>query len=162
MLFQPIAEQLTEAGVEFVVIGGVAANLLGSPRLTYDFDVCYAPNPQNRARLAALLKTWKAYMRGVEPGLPWTMDARQFEISPVMTLTTTLGDLDVMDKVAGVGEYADVLSASIEVDVDGLRLRILDLPALIKAKRATSRQKDRDQLPGLEALLELRERRAES
>jgi hypothetical protein len=62
-----------------------------------------------------------------------------------------------MDSVGGVGDFAAVLAASAELDVgDGLRCPVLGLPALIRAKRATRRRKDVDQLPELEALLELR------
>lgn len=66
-----------------------------------------------------------------------------------------------MDRVLGVGQYEAVLARSIEVAYRDVRLRVLDLPALIAAKRATGRPKDRDQLPELEALLELREGRGD-
>ncbi len=128
-------------------------------RPTFDLDICYDPAPDNCARLAAALARWNAYLRGVEAGLPFVMDARQLRISPVMTLTTSVGDLDVMDRVAGVGDYPLVLASSVEAVVGETRFRILDLPALIKAKRAANRQKDREQLPELEALLELRRRK---
>lgn len=149
---------LVEARVRFVVIGGVAAGLHGAGRATFDLDICYDPSEGNRERLARVLAGWGAYLRGVEPGLPFTMDARQFLITPVMTLTTSTGDLDVMDRVAGVGDFATVLSRSVETLVGDVSFRILDLPALVAAKRASRRPKDLAQLPELEALLELRKR----
>lgn len=155
-LFQSQIDELVRADVRFVVIGGVAAGLHGMARATFDLDICYDPEPDNRAHLATVLARWKAYLRGVEAGLPFVMDARQLQITPVMTLTTSLGDLDVMDRVAGVGEYAAVLANSVETMVGDTRIRILDLPGLISAKRAANRPKDREQLPELEALLELR------
>lgn len=155
-LFQSQIDALVQADVRFVVIGGVAAGLHGMARATFDLDICYDPAPDNRQRLAEALAKWSAYVRGVEPGLPFVMDPRQLEISPVMTLTTSLGDLDVMDRLEGVGDFAAVLENSVETLVGATRFRILDLPALIRAKRATSRQKDREQLPELEALLEIR------
>jgi hypothetical protein len=155
-LFQSQIDALVRADVRFVVIGGVAAGLHGLARATFDLDICYDPASDNRVRLAAVLATEDAYLRGVESGLPFVMDARQLETSPVMTLTTSLGDLDVMDRVEGVGEFPDVLTNSVETVVGATRFRILDLPGLIKAKRAANRQKDREQLPELEALLELR------
>ena len=147
---------LVDAEVRFVVIGGVAAGLHGAGRATFDLDICYDPSEANREHLARVLAEWGAYLRGVEAGLPFTMDARQLLITPVMTLTTSTGDLDLMDRVAGVGEFDAVLAKSVEARVAGVSFRILDLPGLVAAKRASARRKDLEQLPELEALLALR------
>jgi hypothetical protein len=149
---------LVQARVRFVVIGGVAAGLHGAGRATFDLDICYDPSEENRERLARVLAGWGAYLRGVEPGLPFTMDTRQLLITPVMTLTTSTGDLDVMDRVAGVGEFEAVYAQSVKTLVGEVSFRILDLPALVAAKRASARRKDLAQLPELEALLALRRR----
>ena len=150
---------LADAAVDFVLIGGLAAGVHGSTRVTFDLDICYSPAPANRERLAVLLAEWNAYLRGVEPGLPFVMDAKVLETSHVLTLTTSLGDVDVMDAVDGVGPYSNVARQSVEAEFAGRRIRVLDLPALLKAKRATKRQKDAEQIPELEALLELRKQR---
>ena len=160
MMFRSHLEDLNRAGVRYVVIGGVAATLHGSASVTFDLDVCYDPAPTNRERLSNLLRSWSAFLRGVEPGLPFELDAQTLATSHVLTLTTRFGDLDVMDTVAGIGGYAEVAANAVELDVgDGLRCRVLDLPALIRAKRAAGRAKDRQQLPELEALLELTKKR---
>ena len=148
--------RLTEAGAQFVVIGGLAARAHGSPRITEDLDICYNPTPDNIRVLAALLSSWHAYLRGVEPGLPWIMDERSFGTTPVMTLVTDQGWIDVMDRVHGVGEFADVWENSSELAFEGMKFRVLDLAALVKAKKATRRSKDLSQLPELEALLAMR------
>jgi hypothetical protein len=158
-LFLDEIAALTSAQVRFVVVGGVAAGLHGLAHATFDLDICYESVQENRERLAAVLARWKAYVRGVEPGLPFTMDARQLVVSPVMTLTTTMGDIDVMDRVAGVGDFVDAQAHSVETHVGAVTFRILDLPSLIAAKRASARPKDLAQLPELEALLELRRRK---
>lgn len=147
---------LSGAGVRHVVIGGVAANAHGSARITLDLDVCYDPADDNIERLAGLLERWHAYLRGVEPGLPWTPDARAIRTSPVLTLVTDEGDLDVMDRVAGVGAFPAVLAASTEVEMLGVTTRVLTLDALIAAKRAADRRKDREAVLELEALREMR------
>ena len=160
MMFRSRLEDLNRAGVRYVVIGGVAATLHGSASVTFDLDVCYDPARTNRERLSDLLRSWGAYLRGVEPGLPFELDAQALATSHVLTLTTRLGDVDIMDNVAGIGGYAEVAANAVELDVgDGLRCRILDLPALIRAKRAAGRSKDKQQLPELEALLELTKKR---
>ncbi|MEJ7812702.1 MAG: hypothetical protein WKG32_19975 [Gemmatimonadaceae bacterium] len=158
MSFASLIRGLTMAEVEFVVIGGVAAAAHGSARVTNDLDICYDASPDNRGRLARLLADWRAYLRGVELGLPFTMDARTLRDTPLMTLSTTEGELDVMDRVAGVGDYAAVRHRSDAIEAFGVTVHVLSLPALIAAKRAAARPKDLSHLPELEALLALRER----
>lgn len=85
------------------------------------------------------------------------MDAHTFQTNPIMTLQTTEGAIDVLDRVDGVGPYGATLESSDLFDVFGLGVRILDLPALIAAKRAAGRPKDIAQLSELEAILALRE-----
>lgn len=153
MSFTSIIAALAAAGIRFVVVGGVAGGIHGSTRATLDLDICYDPADDNTTRLAAVLAAWHAYLRGVEPGLPFIMDAKSFRITPVMTLTTDHGPLDVMDRVPGVGDFERVLERSVEVEIGAVRFHALGLPALIDAKRATGREKDLSQLPELEALL---------
>jgi hypothetical protein len=150
---------LTRAGVRFVVIGGLAARTHGSPRITEDLEICYDTDPENRARLARQLAAWKAYPRGIEPGLPFIMDDKTLSSTPILTLVTDQGFLDVFDEVPGLGRYGRALASSIEIEAGDVAFRVLDLPALIRSKRAAGRPRDLDQIPELEALLELRHRR---
>jgi len=159
MRLAEILRGLHEADVEYVVVGGLAANVHGSARITADVDICYDPAPENRARLASRLAAWHAYLRGVDPGLPFTMDARTLRDCPVLTLVTDLGDLDVMARVAGVGEFPAVRAASVPADLAGAPARVLALDALIAAKRAAGRRKDQADLIELEALRAERRRR---
>lgn len=156
MSFATVLRGLREAEIKFVVVGGLAATAHGSRRVTDDVDICYDTNSTNLERLADLFCRWKAYPRGIEEGLPFFMDVRQFRMTPIMTLTTSEGFIDVLDAVQGVGGYAECRSRSIQVEAFDIRFRVLDLPALIDAKRATGRPKDIDQLPELEALLALK------
>jgi predicted nucleotidyltransferase len=156
--FTDLISDLNARGVRFVVIGGVAAGIHGSSRATLDLDICYDPAPDNVAALARLLADRHAYLRGVEPGLPFMMDERALRTTPVMTLTTDAGPIDVMDRVAGVGDYPAVLAASVEVEAFGQRFQALGLPGLVAAKKATGRPRDQEQVPELEALLALQRR----
>ena len=148
---------LTERKVRFVVVGGVAAAAHGATRVTNDLDICYdATDRKNLIALASLLNEWRAYPRGVEAGLPFIMDDRTLRGAPILTLTTVEGDIDVMDRIAGVGDYAAVRNHSEKIQALGVRFRVIDLPSLIKAKRAAGRPRDHEHLPELEALLALR------
>lgn len=157
MSFESMLRGLTRQKVKFVVVGGVAAAAHGSSRVTNDLDICYdAADAKNVAALASLLARWKAYPRGIEPDLPFIMDNRTMHGAPILTLTTLEGDIDVMDRIAGVGDYPAVRRNSEKISALGVSFRVLDLPSLIKAKRAAGRPRDHEHLPELEALLAIR------
>ena len=72
------------------------------------------------------------------------------------TLSTNLGDLDILGEVSGLGGYAEALQFSEELELYGMRCRVLTLEGLIKTKKAAGRTKDLMLLPELEALIEIR------
>ncbi|MGB7413939.1 MAG: nucleotidyl transferase AbiEii/AbiGii toxin family protein [Thermosynechococcaceae cyanobacterium] len=55
--FPRLLNLLAEYKVEFIIIGGVAAVVHGSSRLTQDLDIVYQRTPQNLEHLAAALKS---------------------------------------------------------------------------------------------------------
>lgn len=158
-MFETILKALVAKGVRFVVVGGVAASVQGSARFTNDIDLCYDTATDNLERLVALLTGWHAYLRGVERGLPFILDVRAFRTTPIMTLTTDVGDIDVLDRVLGVGDYAEAYKASDAVRIGDVPFRALTLEALIASKRAVRRKKDVEHLLELEALLAMREKK---
>ncbi len=157
MSFESMVAGLVDSRIAFVVVGGVAAAAHGATRLTNDLDICYdAGNAANVNALGELLGAWEAYPRGVESGLPFIMDGRTLWGAPLLTLTSSEGDIDVMDVVSGVGDYKSVRAHSEIVGAFGLKFRVIDLPTLIKAKRAAGRPRDIEHLYELEALLEIK------
>jgi len=160
-MYEDIIVALVTDGIRFVVIGGVAATIQGSARFTNDIDFCYDTAPDNVERFAARLAQWNAYLRGVERGLPFVMDARAFRITPVMTLTTDVGDIDVMDIVPGVGRYEDAVRKSDRIAIGSVEFLSLTLDALIASKRAVRRPRDVEHLIELEALRALRRERSD-
>jgi predicted nucleotidyltransferase len=156
-MFEEMLRALVDRGIRFVVVGGVAATIHGSARYTNDLDICYSPDRENLERLVALLTEWNAYLRGVERGLPFILDVRTFSITPLLTLVTSHGDFDLLDRVPGVGSYDDAVARSEEAQIGTVRFRTISLDALIDAKRAARRKKDIEHLIELEALRELRD-----
>lgn len=154
-----MARGLSEAGVRFVVIGGVAGAAHGSVRITEDLDICYAVFEENLRCLANLLTSWSAYLRDAEPGLPFIMDETTLRNTEILTLTTDHGEIDVFQRVQGVGEYSMCLARSGRITVGDFTVHVLGLEALIDAKRALGRPKDIEHLRELEALLELKKER---
>ena len=52
--------------------------------------------PAKLERLGRQLRDWGAYPRGIEPGLPFIMDAATLRAVPHLALTTSKGDIDVL------------------------------------------------------------------
>lgn len=144
--------RLVEAEAEVVLVGGLAAVLHGSNHVTVDVDVCYRPSPENRERVVQALVPLGPYLRGVDPGLPFVWNVRTLAGTPLLTLTTTAGPIDLLPDVLGVGSFEAVLKRSQPMTLLGLVLPVMTLDALIDAKRAADRPKDRLMLPELEAL----------
>jgi predicted nucleotidyltransferase len=156
MSLTSILTGLHDANIRFVVIGGVAAVANGSPRLTNDVDICFDRAPDNVEALARLLASWDAYPREVEPGLPFLMDARTLRNGSVFTLRTREGFLDIFDSVDGVGDYGACLAASEWIEWPPIRVRMLNIDALISSKQVTGRKKDAEHVLELRMIRELR------
>lgn len=140
------------AGVEFVLIGGVAARLHGSPSLTRDVDICHAVDTANLERLANVLVALHARLRGVDEDLPFVLDARTLRAGANFTLTTDSGDLDLLASPAGVGGYDELASVANVVDLGEFSVRVARLDDLIRMKQAAGRPKDRVEVEILAAL----------
>ena len=154
--FARLITALVGEGVEFVIIGGIAATAHGSAHVTEDLDIVYRRTPENMQRLAKALAPFQPYMRGAPPGLPFQFDPETIRRGLNFTLTTTLGDIDTLGEAVGGGVYDRLFLRSHEVQAFGISCRIVDLEMLIDLKRAAGRPKDLERLAELEALLEER------
>lgn len=152
--FPRLLRLLTEHDVAFIIIGGVAAVIHGSSRLTQDLDIVYQRSPQNLTRLVQALAEQSPYLRGAPPGLPFQWSVATLCMGLNFTLETGVGPLDLLGEVTGGGRYEELLDHTIEVEVFGLRCHCLDLPALIQTKRAAGRPKDLEAIAELEVIWE--------
>lgn len=155
---EALVRLLAGAGVEFIVVGGVAATAHGSARLTQDLDIVYRRTLENLQRLAGALASHAPYLRGAPLGLPFCWDAETLEKGLNFTLTTDLGALDLLGEIAGGGGYEALLPHSQRISVFGVECHCLGLDRLIQVKRAAGRPKDLEAIAELEALREERDR----
>lgn len=152
--FRALIEALCRSEVQFVLVGGVAATLHGSARLTQDVDVVYSRDAENLHRIVRTLTPLQPYLRGAPPGLPFRLDEQTLAAGLNFTLSTSAGDIDLLGEITGVGKYDVLVDHSIEVELYGARCRCLDLPTLIASKIAAGRPKDLEVIAELRALLE--------
>lgn len=149
---------LADAGVDYIIVGGVAANVHGALRTTLDLDIVYGRTHENMVRLVRALAPYRPYLRGAPEGLPFVLDAATMDRGLNFTLTTTIGDLDLLGEITGGGRFEQLVNHAEAVEVEGRRCLVVTLEMLIALKRAAGRAKDREALAELEALLDERNR----
>ena len=152
--FDPLAclRVLVKLGVRFVLIGGYAAALRGSPMMTGDVDICHARDRENLDRLAAALQSLHARLRGAAADVPFLLDARTLAAGDHFTFATDAGPIDCLGAPAGTDGFVDLDAAATEEDLDGLVVRVASLDDLIRMKRAAGRPQDRIAVEWLSAL----------
>jgi hypothetical protein len=154
--FDPLLalQVLKDREVRFILIGGFAASIRGSPVITGDLDLCYARDDRNLEAFAAALQELGAKLRGAPPDVPFQLDAQSITNGDHFTFITSAGRLDCLGTPAGTAGYRDLEAAATDEDLDGLTVRVASLEDLIRMKEAAGRKKD---LIGLEWLGALRE-----
>jgi hypothetical protein len=160
--FGALIRQLNDAGVRFVLVGGFAGTVFGSPRVTVDLDVVYDRSPENLDRLVRALAPLSPSLRGAPAGLPFTLDSATLSRGLNFTLTTSLGDLDLLGEIVGGGTYGALAPTSELIRVFDLEISVVPLGRLIQLKRAAGRPKDLEAIAELEVLLEERDRASDT
>jgi len=150
-----IVRTLAEHRVRFVVIGAFAALAHGSPFPTEDVDVTPERSLENLSRLSDALRALGARIRthAVPEGLPFDHDAESLSAAGVWNLMTTFGDLDISFVPAGTEGFKQLDRGAIDLDLDGIVVRVASLEDIVRSKQAANRDKDRRHLPVLRELL---------
>jgi hypothetical protein len=147
---------LTRHGVRYVLIGGFAAVIHGSPYLTTDLDVVPDTAPGNLERLSAALTELhaKVWTEADPDGVPFDHDATSLAAGRMWNLVTHHGRLDIAFEPSGTRGYADVARDAIHLTVLGIELDVASLADVIRSKEAAGRDKDRLVLPVLRRIQE--------
>ena len=156
-----ILKTLLDGHVRFVLIGGLASQVHGSPSLTGDVDICFALDGENLHRLSAALASMAAIRRGFEGGIHAPIDHRALRAGDVFTLSTRFGDLDLLAHPDPHLDFETLMGRSIAAEIFGMEVRVASLEDLMAMKRAAGRPKDRIELEILGALREELDRRDE-
>jgi len=150
-----VLRALVEHEVRFVLIGGLAGRVHGSPSVTFDTDICYERSTENLELLVAVLRELGATLRGVDEGVPFLLDARTLRNGDNFTFETSAGPFDILGHPSGTAGYEDLVKGAVATDLgDDLAVLVVALEDLIRMKQAASRVKDRIELEYLYALRE--------
>lgn len=150
--YRMLLRALSDEGVEFIIVGALAAVLQGAPIVTLDLDILRRRTPENLARLLGALSKLDAVARGD----PRRIAPNESHLSGPghLLLDTRAGDLDVLGTIEDDTDFEGVINDTIEMDLEGIRVRVLELSRVIRAKEYAARPKDLAVLPVLRATLE--------
>lgn len=144
--FARILENLNEAGVRYVLIGGIALIRHGVVRATRDIDAVFDPDPENVKRIQLLVSKWGATRPDGSP-----IPDGGISSNKSIHLATRMGDLDLVSEAVAGFEFEELLARADTRKVDGVEAPICSLADLVAMKRAVGRERDLADLADLEA-----------
>lgn len=134
-----LLRRLTEAGVDYGLVGGMAAAAHGSPLVTQDVGIRFDLETVRRVLDALVEVNPRQRMTPTSRSCP---RIRRPTSGGGTCVITDLGQLDFLGQVTGLGEYDEVVAGAVWLDLGGFSCQVLGLEALIQAKRALGRPKD--------------------
>ncbi len=147
-----LLEGLLETGVDFILVGGLAAVIQGAPFTTIDVDIVHEQSPENIAKLLAFLKSVNAHYRRPDDKII-KPKAEDLSGKGHALFSTRSGPLDVLAIIEEGKTYKDLFEHSVEIEFRGYTLRVLGLKAMIELKRDSTDPKEKQRLPLLEETL---------
>lgn len=145
---QRIFDELARHGVDFVLIGGLAAQTHGNTRMTNDVDVIPAPDLDNLARLADALQALEAKVLNPDhEGLE--IDAAMLPRAAIWQFAIPYGDIDVLHEAPGAAPYAELRKRALVIALADVKVPVAGLDDLIRMKLAWGRPVDRADVAAL-------------
>lgn len=149
---EDLLSRLTRFRVDYVIVGGFAAVAHGVTLLTQDVNICCDFSEENLARLGTALEGLHPVHRMTPRRIALDLSAGKTKGLKNLYLDTDCGQLDCLSAIEGLGPFEEVKEQSVEIKLDAGPCRILSVEALIRAKQAMGRPKDREAILQLEAI----------
>lgn len=149
-----LLERLLIHQVDFVLAGGLACVVHGSPLVTQDIDICVAINEREIKKLREALKDLSPKHRMNPSFKPSFLEyPPSLEGVNNIYLETDLGVLDIMSELKPVGSFERVVQSAIEVPLFGYKCKVIGLADLIRIKESMTRPKDKETLRYLREMI---------
>jgi len=147
-----LLKSLNEAGIEFILVGGLAAVVQGVPVTTFDVDIVHRRTEENVTKLLKFLQSIDAYHRRLDDKII-EPNEKDLKGKGHVLLTTHLGPLDLLATIEEGRDFEGLLADTIEVESHGHTIRVLSLETIVALKRGSKDPKDQYRLPILEETL---------
>jgi hypothetical protein len=134
--FQDLLIELADAGAEFVVVGGYAVAYHGHVRATKDLDVLVRANSENAKKVYGALSEFGAPLQSFE------VTADDFSTySGVLQIGLPPRRIDIINRASGI-TFEEARSEGMSFELEGRRIPVIGLQALLKNKLAAGRDQD--------------------
>jgi hypothetical protein len=133
---------LRRAGVDFILVGGMAAVSQGVPTTTFDLDIVPTGDVENLSRLHAYLSSVHGRFRGRPQGQVLEPTLEDLAAGGHCLLMTDLGALDILGHIGEGLDFLRLVPDTHEIEIRGQHLRILTLEKLVELRRKSTREKD--------------------
>jgi len=158
--YKTIFSELNKAKIDYLVVGGLAVNFYGIPRMTYDMDLMIALNSENISKLVSRLTDW-----GYRPRVPvnpkdltdekkrgsWIFEKNMKAFS-FYHEKEAIGEIDLLiDLPAPYGEFR---KRAMVFDIEGTKVPVISIQDLIDLKSRAGRQQDFSDVEHLKSILE--------
>jgi hypothetical protein len=147
-----LLKRLADARIDFVLVGGMAATVHGSTLVTHDIDVCVRFDLETSRRILVALEGLKPEHRMRPDHLALPADAGGIVGLRNLYVRTSLGVVDFLGEIAGVGGFDEVSRDAVEVSLGDFSVRVMSLDQLLTSKRAMGRDKDHRAVRELEVI----------
>ena len=141
--FQDFIRALNEAKVRYVLVGGYAVILHGYNRTTGDLDIWLERTEENYTRLVSAFRIFN--MPVFDMSLENFLNTSQYD---VFTFGVPPVSIDIMLNVKGL-DFKEALSMAERKVIDDVNVNLIDLQSLIKAKKASGRHRDLDDIENI-------------
>ena len=157
--FLKLIERMKKGGVKFVLVGGFAGVVHGCTYVTQDIDICCNFSADNLLALQKVLKELHPVHRMTPQRLKLKLTVESCTKFKNLYLDTDIGQVDCLASIQGLGDYEDVKNLSEIRDLGGgLRIRVLTIDSLIKARKAMNRPRDKEAVLQLEAIKKMQKK----
>lgn len=142
--YKEMLQCLADEHVKFLLVGAYALAAHGFPRATMDIDVWVMPSPENGEAVLRALRRFGAPLHGL------TLAELQKD-DTIFQIGVAPRRIDIITGASGL-QFGATFTRSVEIDIEGLRVRIPSVDDLIRNKRASGRTKDLADAETLESM----------
>jgi predicted nucleotidyltransferase len=143
---------LSEAGIEFIIVGGMAAVAQGAPVTTFDLDIVHHQTDDNIKKLSVFLKSINAFQRRPDDKIIEPTE-KDLKAKGHILLNTRYGPMDILAYIEKDRGFKDLLTDAVEIELHRYKVYVLSLHTLIELKRDSKDPMDQYRLPIFEETL---------